>query len=202
MNLRRHVARVPVGGERITRRVGTLAAAWCRKSYRADLTGWKAGAGPVLRALLLLGLVSVFALLVCARPGLLWLLVPAALLVAWWAGRGGPNETPEERREEESEEAPVEVDSAAAEEAFRQLLRDAIGDRNGVLLRDVLVLLHRAGMHPDWEVADVWSACEHVGVRPRRAVKVGGEGGYGVLRGDLPDPAPAPSPATADDRAA
>ncbi|WP_413102232.1 hypothetical protein [Streptomyces sp. Inha503] len=198
MSWRRHVARVPAGGERIARRVGPSLAAWCRKSYRHDLTGWKAGAGPALRALLLLGLAAGLAWLVRTWPKLLWVLVPGALLAAWYAGRTAHAEDAEDAPANESEKGPSAVDP----DAVRQLLADLIGDRPGVHLSAVLAHLQERGLGEGWEVAELRARLEVQGVPVRRSVKVAGRVAYGVHRDDLPTPAETPSPGEAAERAA
>ena len=60
----------------------------------------------------------------------------------------------------------------AAESAFVQLLRDAIGPRNGVLLADVLLLLQRDQLLADWDVADVRAQCEALDIPVRESLKV------------------------------
>ncbi|MET7933475.1 hypothetical protein [Streptomyces sp. NPDC005322] len=192
--LRRAAARLSAGSGIVARRRIDWAAAWCRRGYRDDLTGWRAALGPAVRALVLAGAAVVVWLIVRARPWLMWVLAAGWLIAAWRASRPASGE--------EAEADAAGADPAAAEEAFRQLLRDAVGDRTGVHLVDVLALLHRAGHFPGWEVADVRAACERAGVPVRRSVKVAGKVTWGVHRDDLPGPAEAPSPGEAADRAA
>lgn len=133
------------------------------------LVEWLTSAGPV--AALRRGFGSAFGLflvggIVYAAPVLA---VPAVVVFLVAAVRTG-------REVERQEEA---------EAGFVQLLADAIGDRNGVLLVDVLLLLHRAGMHTDWRVADVRAQVEALGIRVRDSLKVGGRVSPGVHREDL-----------------
>lgn len=73
----------------------------------------------------------------------------------------------------------------AAEVAFVELLRDAIGDRNGVLLADVLRLLHREQLLLDWDVSDVRARCAELGIPVRDSLKVAGSVSVGVHVTDL-----------------
>lgn len=88
-----------------------------------------------------------------------------------------------------------------AERAFVVLLDEAIGDRNGVLLADVLRLIHASGQLPEWKVTDVRAQCERLGIRVRDSLNVAGRGvSVGVHRDDLneawdvPSAAPLPAP--------
>ncbi|MFD3929701.1 hypothetical protein [Streptomyces sp. NPDC058614] len=118
---------------------------------------------------------------VLAERRILWLLLALSLVTAWRAGR-----TIERQRE--------------AESALVQYVRDRIGDRNGVLLVDVLTGLHRAGMHEDWDVTALRGVVERLGIPVRDSIKVGGDVSVGVHVDDLtgawdvqPTPPPAPS---------
>jgi hypothetical protein len=104
--------------------------------------------------------------LALAAPGLLAPAAAAWAIAAWRTGRAA------ERHHE-------------AELAFVQLLADAIGDRNGVLLADVLLLLHRDGLFPDWTVTDIRAQCEALDIPVRDKIKVGGVVSVGVHTDDL-----------------
>lgn len=77
--------------------------------------------------------------------------------------------------------------------AFLDRLRTLIGDRNGVLLRDVVADLHAAGVPAEWGVPDARALCTTLGVPVKGSIKVAGETSVGVHRTALP-PAAAPSP--------
>lgn len=114
-------------------------------------------------------------------------------LAAWWLAAAWRTARDAERQEQ-------------AEAAFVQLLADAIGDRNGVHLVDVLALLHRDGLLTDWSVSDVRAQCETLGIRVRDSIKVSGKVSPGVHTDDLrcvwevhatPPPSPTGSPSPA-----
>lgn len=125
-------------------------------------------------------------MLLAARP-LLWITAGAWCVAAYRTTRTV------ERRE-------------ASEAAFVQWIRDQIGDRNGVLLAELLAGLHAAGMHLDWDVTDVRAVVERLGIPVRDAIKVSGSVSIGVHVDDLtavwdvditPPPAPSESPSPA-----
>lgn len=181
------MTRRSVAADRLCRGAVLLARRHARR-----LAGWVHAAdhhrGRALRLALLVGIGLMVWRIVRAAPGLLWFLVPAWCVAAW---RAAPAAEP-------LEEAPADVSEGTPEEAFRALLLDAIGDRQGVHLRDVLALLHRDGHHPSWEVADVRAVCERMGIPVRQRVRVRGMGvTVGVHRDDLKAPSGAPSPADA-----
>ncbi|KAA6221738.1 hypothetical protein CP973_06965 [Streptomyces albofaciens JCM 4342] len=165
----------------VARRRAVALAAWVRASPTSR------GRGVRLALLLAAGWVAVRT--ARAMPSLLWIATAAWLWAAHRAGRGrlvAPAEAP-------VEEAPADASEGSAEDAFRTLVWDAIGDRQGVHLRDLLALLHRAGQHPEWEVSDLRSVCTRLGIPVRDRVRVRGRGvTVGVHRADLA-PAEAPS---------
>lgn len=81
----------------------------------------------------------------------------------------------------------------AAQEALLQLLDDCIADRNGVLLADVLLVLHRSELLLDEDAASLRRHCEAAGVVVRDSLKVDGRVSTGVHREDL-DAVLAPPP--------
>jgi hypothetical protein len=99
--------------------------------------------------------------LVMNAPGMMWPAVGLWLAAAWRAGRNIEEETRNEER-------------------FVQWLRDVIGDRNGVLLSELLAAWHEAGVNLDWEVAQVRSICERLAIPVRDKLKVGGVVSVGV----------------------
>lgn len=188
--LRRAAARLRTGSALLARGGAARAATWCRKSYRDDLTGWKAALGPAVRVVLLGGTAWLLIRIVRARPALMWLVAAGWFVAAWRATRKAPAEA----AEDEPEEGPAAPDPGAV----RQLLVEAIGDRPGVHLSTLLAHLQEQGQGEGWAVADLRARLEALGVPVRRSVKVDRKVAYGVHRDDLP----APSPAEAADRAA
>ncbi|MEU7044954.1 hypothetical protein AB0A77_28400 [Streptomyces varsoviensis] len=185
------VGRLSAGSEFLGRRIATGAAAWCRRAHRDDLTGWRAGLGPALRVALLVAAAYFLARLIRAVPVLLWLIVPGWCVAAWRAA-------PAADTHEVPVTGPAEVAQGAADEAFRALVRDAIGDRQGVHLRDLLALIQRDGHHPRWEVGDVRAVCERLGIPVQRRVRVRGRGvTVGIHRDALAAPT-GPSSASPD----
>jgi len=117
-------------------------------------------------------------------PALMWLLSGGWCVTAWRAGQA------QER-------------AAQAEADFVQWMYERIGDRNGVLLAELLAALHAADMHRDWDVTDLRAVVERLGIPVRDAIKVSGSVSVGVHVDDLtgvwdvdvaPPPAPSGSP--------
>jgi hypothetical protein len=128
--------------------------------------------------------------------------VPGAVVAwcaaAWWAAP--PTAAPEpEPADEPADPAPA-ADPERAREAWHAFVIEAIGDRQGVHLRDLLDTLQQTGHHPNWEVADVKRVCERAGIPVRARVRVRGLGvTVGVHRDDLPTPSqPLPDEAGQD----
>lgn len=113
-------------------------------------------------------------------PALMWLLSGGWCVAAWRAGHA------QER-------------AAQAEADFVQWIYGRIGDRNGVLLAELLAALHAADMHHDWDVTDLRAVVERLGIPVRDAIKVSGSVSVGVHVDDLTgvwdvDVAPPPAP--------
>lgn len=87
------------------------------------------------------------------------------------------NEAPEA-----ADDAPEEGDEEDPREAFLDHLRRAIGNRNGILLRDLAQQppLDRCGIPGIRAIAD------HHGVPIRSSIKVAGSTSVGIARADLP----------------
>lgn len=118
-----------------------------------------------------------------AVPGV----VVAWCVAAWWVAPAPA--VPELAADEEPAVVVPEVDPGRAREAWHAFVIEAIGDRQGVHLRDLLDTLQQTGHHPDWEVADVKRVCETAGIPVRARVRVRGLGvTVGVHRDDLPAP--------------
>lgn len=122
--------------------------------------------------------------LVSNAPQMLWLAVSLWLAAAWRAGRA----IEEEQRNEER---------------FVQWVRDVIGDRNGVLLSELLAAWHEADLNLDWDVAQVRAICERLEIPVRDKLNVGKSVSVGVHVDDLtrvwdvqvtPPPAPSVDP--------
>lgn len=186
--------RFAAGSRACVSRLAAWAAVWCKRGYRADLTGWRAALGPIVRAVFLAGAAAAGGLVVRARPWLMWVLTAWWLIAAWRASRPAPDGDAEDGPEEEPEHPSTE----AGPDILRQLLADLIGDRPGVHLSAVLAHLQEHGQGEGWEVADLRARLEAQRVPVRRSVKVAGRVAYGVHRDDLQ----APSPAEAADRTA
>ncbi|MGY0023739.1 hypothetical protein ACVHNB_32820 [Streptomyces sp. YJ-C3] len=172
------------------RRTAALTA-WVRRGRRDDLTGWRAALGPVLR-LVLLGVLAWIAYgILRALPWLCSLFAALWCRAAWKAGRA-PSEQP-------SEAAPA----APPGETIRALLLDLMGSDSAVHLSTVLDHLQQrpdtAALTASWQVSDLRSQLEALGVRVHPKVKAGGRGPTrGVRRVDLaPAPAAAPETSTA-----
>ena len=140
---------------------------------------------PAVRRLAVTGLAACFLWsMVSNAPRLLWFVVGLWLAAAWRAGRDIEEE-------------------ARNEERFVQWVRDVIGDRNGVLLSELLDAWHEAGLNLDWEVAQVRGICERLEIPVRAKLNVGGTVSVGVHVEDLmrvwdvqvtPPPAPSVDP--------
>ncbi|MFD8866025.1 hypothetical protein ACFV1F_16895 [Streptomyces sp. NPDC059590] len=190
--------RLAVGSRACARRLAAGAAAWCRKSYRDDLTGWKAALGPIVRAAVLAGAGAVVCLVVHARPWLMWVLTVGWLIAAWLASRPAPGKDVQDAPENEPEQGPAVADP----HAVRRLLLTVLEDQPAVHLSTVLSYLQKRGQASGWEVADLRSRMQAVGAPVKRSVRVGKSVTWGVYRKDLVDPADAPSPAVASEPAA
>lgn len=117
---------------------------------------------PAMRRLAGTGLAGCFLLsLVLNAPRMLWPATGLWLAAAWRAGRAIEEE-------------------ARNEERFVQWVRDVIGDRNGVLLSELLAAWHEADLNPDWDVAQVRAICERLEIPVRDKLKVGGVVSVGV----------------------
>lgn len=140
---------------------------------------------PAMRRLAGTGLAGCFLLsLVLNAPQILWPATGLWLAAAYRTGRA----IEEEQRNEER---------------FVQWLRDTIGDRNGVLLSELLAAWHEADRNLDWDVAQVRAICERLEIPVRDKLKVGGTVSVGVHVEDLtrvwdvqvtPPPAPSANP--------
>lgn len=181
--LARIADRLAVGSRAHARRLGTRAAAWCARSRRDDLSGWRGALGVFVRiALLGLG-VYVLARIVRAVPNLMWLLTGWWVVASWRAGKPTDADT---------EEAPPAPDV----EAVRTLLLEAMGEADAVHLRTVLAHLQEKGHGKGWDVGDLRARLEALDIPVHPKVKAPGSKSptRGVRRADL-----APSLATAEE---
>jgi hypothetical protein len=186
--MRAHAAdRLARGSALVLQRRTVGITAWIRAGRRADLTGWRAALGPLVR-LLLVGLVAYVAYgIIRALPWLLGLLAALWCRAAWKAGR-----TPEQPAAEASSALPPG-------ETTRALLLDLMGSDSAVHLSTVLDHLQKrpdtAPLTASWQVSDVRAQFEALGIPVHPKVKAGGRGPTrGVRRVDL-----APSPDAAEE---
>ncbi|MFE9921577.1 hypothetical protein ACFYQA_08340 [Streptomyces sp. NPDC005774] len=190
--LARPASRLATGSALLARRLAARAAAWCARGRRDDLTGWRATLGIIVRLALLIFGAYLLARIVRALPALMWLLSTGWTIASWRAGRPAAEEA-----EEEPEEGPVEPPAQASGEALRSLLLTLMGTGSAVHLSTVLAHLQRqpdtAALTASWEIADLRSRLEDLGIPVHPKVKASGKGPTrGVRREDL-----AASPATA-----
>ncbi|MFI0268581.1 hypothetical protein [Streptomyces luteogriseus] len=176
------------------RRVDALTS-WVRAGRRADLDGWRAALGPVLRLVVLgVALCAVWAV-VRAWPWLMGLLAGCWIRAAWRAGKATSPEA--------ADEPPADAPAMPDVEAVRRLLLDVMGDASGVHLRTVLAHLQEHGQWEGRKVADLRVHLERLDIPVDRGVKVGRTPTWGVRRRDLEAPSPAepqeasPAPSTA-----
>ncbi|MFB6934568.1 hypothetical protein [Streptomyces chartreusis] len=179
--LARIADRLAVGSRAHARRLGSRTAAWCARSRRDDLTGWKAKLGIIARLALLAFGVYLLARIVRAVPHLMWLLTGWWVLASWRAGK--PAGTA-------SEKAPEEASAAPDVEAVRTLLLTLMGTGHGVHLRTVLAHLQEHGQWEGRTVTDLRLHLGRLGVPCDRSVKVGRTPTWGVRRRDLEAPSP------------
>ena len=193
MTRRQHAAqRLTTGSVALAGRLWGRACAWCARGRRDDLTGWKAALGPILRTASLVVALLIVWLIVRRRPWLLWLLSGWWLAASWRAGKGAPAT---------AAEAPPAPPPAADPEDVRMAtldwIRQQIGDRQGVHLRDLLSHAQAHGMFEGLEVTDFRGHLERWEIPVRNRVRVRGLGvTVGIHRDDLPAPSvPSPAPA-------
>lgn len=184
---RAHAAeRLTQGSALVCRRRTAGILRWIRAGRRTDLTGWRAALGPIAR-LALVGLLAWIAYsIVRAVPWLLGLLVALWCHAAWKASRGP---------ERPASEATVTLPPG---EPMRALLLDLMGNDSAVHLSTVLDHLQQrpdtAPLTASWQVSDLRSRLESLGIPVHPKVKAGRRGPTrGVRRADLaPSPAEAP----------
>ncbi|MER7930508.1 hypothetical protein ABTY96_46620 [Streptomyces sp. NPDC096057] len=187
--------RIATGSVVIAGRLQVRAAAWVRRGYRGDLTGWRAALGCWLRAGLLVAIVYAGCRLVRTVPALMWLLSASWLLAFWRAGK--PVQTPDAA-------APAEASAGDPAEDVRALLREVMGDADAVHLRTVLQHLQSRGQWEGRTVTDLRHRLAHLGIPHDHRVKVHRVPTWGVRRSalDAPSPAPAEETSTAPSTAA
>lgn len=123
--------------------------------------------------------------------------IPAAAVAwcaaAWWTcppAAAAPQPTAETVAEPQPEHAPDDVRPATLD-----WIRQQIGDRQGVHLRDLLDHAQRHSMFEDLDVTELRGHLERWGIPVRNRVRVRGLGvTVGIHRDDLP-PLPEPLPA-------
>lgn len=192
MNPRAVALRLTAGSAALTRRLTDRACAWCRNSYRHDLTGWRAALGPAARAGVLLLVGWLGWRIVRAAPGLLWVLVPAWLIAAWNTAPRPVPESGEEPPAEPSGAASSEPTPALSLDEFCTLVRTLAGGGAGAHLSALAE--HLTGDRED--TSSVRALCRQLGVTVSPSVRQPGAPGRGVSTGvkvaDLPPPSPAP----------
>lgn len=104
--------------------------------------------------------------IVLAARGALWVLLVVWCIAAWRTGR---------RIEREER----------AEAAFVQWIYERIGDRNGVLVAELVEGLHQSDMHRDWDASVLRGVIERLGIPVRDSLKVDGTVSTGVHVDDL-----------------
>ncbi|MFF0510969.1 hypothetical protein [Streptomyces sp. NPDC004250] len=198
--LARPAGRLATGSAIVARRLATAAANWVRRGRRHDLTGWRAALGCWARLGLLALALYLLWRLVRAFPNLLWPLTAGWLAASWRAGRRAPAPA--------AEAASAEASPVASGEALRALLLDLMGTGSAVHLSTVLEHLQdrpdTAALTASWEIADLRSCLERLGVPVHPKVKAGGRGPTrGVRRADLtPSPTVDQDASTASSTAA
>ena len=181
--------RIARGASLVARRRATALADWVRAGRRDDLTGWRAALGPLARLAVLAVAAWILYSLVRALPWLMWILVAIGLRVAWRAGKQTPVAGAGEDSVRASERSPEET-----REAIHTWVRAAIGERQGVHLRDLLTNAQQHHMFEGLEMADFRTHLERWEVPVRKRVRVRGLGvTVGIHRDDLPAPAGTPS---------
>ncbi|MEU3851740.1 hypothetical protein [Streptomyces sp. NPDC029554] len=186
----RAAQRLTTGAAALASRFWDRACAWCARGRRDDLTGWRAALGPILRATGLLVAALIACLIVRRRPWLLWVLSGWWLAVSWRAGKAAP------RAAEAASEQPQRVAPEEVRQATLEWIRQQIGDRQGVHLRDLLQHAHAHGMFEGLEVTDFRAHLERWEIPVRNRVRVRGLGvTVGIHRDDLTAPStPSPTP--------
>jgi hypothetical protein len=141
--------------------------------------------------------VYVLARIVRAVPALMWLLSTWWVAASWRAGKGAPTVAVEAAPEQPAGASPAEV-----REATLEWIRQQIGDRQGVHLRDLLQHAQAHGMFEGLEVSSFRAHLERWEIPVRDRCRVRGLGvTVGVHRDDLSAPL-SPSPEAAPIEAA
>lgn len=189
----RAAERLATGSVVLAGRLWDGACAWCARGRREDLDGWRAVLGVIGRVLLLAFGAYILARLVRALPALMWALTGWWLLASWQAGKSGVTQVPA---------APRQAPPDEVYEATLTWIREQIGDRQGVHLRDLLAHAQAHGMFEGLEVSELKGHLERWGVPVRKRVRVRGLGvTVGIHRDDLAAPS-GPSPAAAPEKIA
>jgi hypothetical protein len=119
--------------------------------------------------------------------------IPAAAVAwctaAWWAAPPATVEEHEPEPAEEPEEEPARSSDDDIRAATLDWIRQQIGDRQGVHLRDLLTHAQAHGMFATLDVSELRTHLERHGVPVRNRVRVRGLGvTVGIHRDDLPAP--------------
>lgn len=177
-----------MGSAEVWRRLTEGAAAWVRKGPGRPQR--------IVRLLMLLAGLYFAGRVVHAVPNLMWLLTSWWLIASWRAGKPPPG------AQAAAVERTLEHSPDDVREATLEWIRERIGDRQGVHLRDLLAHAQAHGMFEGLEVSDLRAHLERWGIPVRDRQRVRGLGvTVGVRREDLPAPS-GPSPAAAPEKAA
>lgn len=172
--------RLAHGSVHVARRLGTRTAAWVARGRRADLTGWKAVLGPLVRLVVLAFVGWIGWAILRAIPWLMWVLAALWTGAAWRAGRD-----PKETAVEAPADSPEKRDTEAARAAVLRLLRDLMGDAPGVHLGPVLAHLQEQGQWEGKKVADLRAHLEALRIPVELKLKMRGVPKRGVSRAAL-----------------
>ncbi|MDJ1137949.1 hypothetical protein [Streptomyces iconiensis] len=187
--------RLARGSAIVARRRAAALADWVKRGRRADLTGWRAALDPLARLLGLAVLAWIGYQIVRVLPWLMWALTAGWCWAAWRAGT--PTSAEQERAADAPQSSPTDAAKRSPEDTYEALLawvREAIGERQGVHLRDLLANAQHNGLFKGLELGDFRAALERWDIPVRKRVRVRGLGvTVGVHRDDLPAPAGAPS---------
>ncbi|MEW2351451.1 hypothetical protein AB0904_27760 [Streptomyces sp. NPDC006684] len=170
--------RLGTGSALLARRLLARLADWVARGRRADLTGWRAALGPLLRLALLGGLVWLVWRLLQAR---IWWLTWS--LAALWAGTAWA--LTREAKEEAVEEEEAGEEPGPSRDDVITLLRTLAGDRPGVHLSTLLAHLQEHGQAGGWKVTDLRLRLEALRIPVAPKLKVDGVPKRGVSKAAL-----------------
>ncbi|MEU1309493.1 hypothetical protein ABZ419_11440 [Streptomyces cinnamoneus] len=186
--------RLTEGSAALAQRITGAACAKCRRSYRHDLTGWRAALDPIMWTLIFTGGAAGLAYRVVEAPGLLWVLTPAWCTAAWYTPSTTPPADAEEQTAPADAQATPEPASLATLETFSALVRELAQDGAGAHLS---ALAERLTRNPK-DTSTVRALCRKLGVPVSPSVRQPGAPGRGVSTGVKVIDLPALPPTTAE----